>query len=137
MVKQMVIPALEAGDIVISDRFVDSAVAYQGYGRELGPDRIECVNALAIGDTMPDVTFLLDVEVADGMQRIGERNSASGGETDRIEKAGIEFHERVREGYLELAQQNLDRMQVIDGTLDVDVIANGIWGTIEEMLASQ
>jgi len=130
MVKQVVDPALAAGEIVISDRYVDSAVAYQGYGREMGADLIATINGLATGSTMPDVTFLIDQDIRVGMRRMQTRNIASGGESDRIEREDISFHERVRAGYLQIAQNDPDRFVLIDGTLDQDAIAEIVWGEV-------
>lgn len=134
MVKQVVVPALEAGEIVISDRYVDSAVAYQGYGREMGPDMIECVNSLATGGVLPDVTFLLDVEVQVGMQRIQQRNLAFGVTSDRIEREDAAFHERVRSGYLAIAGKNPGRFIVLDGKLEQGRLSELIWSSIEKLL---
>jgi dTMP kinase len=130
MVKQVVDPSLAAGEIVVSDRFVDSAVAYQGYGREMGADLIATVNGLATGATMPDVTFLIDVDVRVGMQRMQHRNIASGGESDRIEREDITFHERVRAGYLQIAKKEPGRFVLIDGTLDQAAIAEIVWNEV-------
>ncbi len=134
MVKQVVNPALEAGEVVISDRFVDSAVAYQGYGRELGPELIGSVNALAIGKTMPDLSFLLDIEVHAGMQRMRDRGITSGEQADRIEREDFAFHERVRQGYLEIAKGADDRFTIIDGGLPQDEIEQAIWQKVEPVL---
>jgi dTMP kinase len=134
MVKQVVDPALEAGELVISDRYVDSAVAYQGYGREMGPELIKSVNALAIDGTLPDVTFLLDIEVHAGMQRMRDRSIASGAEIDRIEREEMSFHQRVKEGYLEIAQASPDRFVIIDGSLPQEEIEKVIWGKVEPRL---
>lgn len=134
MVKQVVNPALEAGEIVISDRFVDSAVAYQGYGREMGAELIESVNALAIGDTLPDVTFLFDLDVQSGFRRVQDRNIATGGKSDRIESEDISFHERVKAGYEEIAAKYPDRFIRLDGSLSQDRLAELIWCEIEKRL---
>jgi len=134
MVKQVVEPALEAGEIVISDRFIDSAVAYQGYGRKVGADLVESVNKLAIGSTMPDISFLLDVDVQEGMQRMRDRNIVQGSRNDRIENEALSFHERVREGYLEIARKHGGRFTVIDGSLGQEEIAEMIWRKVEPLL---
>lgn len=134
MVKQVVNPALAAGEVIISDRFVDSAVAYQGYGREMGADLIESVNALAIGATSPDITFLFDLDVNAGLQRMHDRNLATGGQSDRIEREDIAFHERVREGYRQISERNPERVVVVDASLPQDDIAAIVWGEIERRL---
>jgi dTMP kinase len=134
MVKRVVNPALAAGEVVISDRFIDSAVAYQGYGRKMGAGLIESVNALAIGGTMPDVSFLIDVAVQVGMERMRDRNIAVGGQVDRIERETIAFHDRVRQGYLEIAAKNARRFVLLDGTLPKEETAAAVWARIEPML---
>lgn len=134
MVKQVVVPALEAGEIVISDRYVDSAVAYQGYGRQMGPDLIASVNALATGGVLPAVTFLLDVEVQAGLQRIQQRNFAAGVASDRIEREDVAFHERVRSGYLAIAGNNPGRFVILDGKLAQGRLSEIIWSHVEKLL---
>ena len=136
MVKQVVNPALAAGEVIISDRFVDSAVAYQGYGREMGAELIASVNALAIGSTIPDVTFLFDMDVQSGLRRVQDRNLASGGESDRIEREDISFHERVREGYRQIAEKNPDRFVIMDASLSPEDVAVKVWSEIERRLPS-
>lgn len=134
MVQQVVVPALEAGEIVVSDRFVDSAVAYQGYGREMGADLIESVNSLATRGVLPAVTFLFDVKVQVGLQRIQQRNIASGVQSDRIEREETAFHERVRSGYLAIAKKNPGRFKVLDGTLEQNRLSDLVWATVEKLL---
>ncbi len=107
-VREVVAPALNAGKIVICDRYVDSTLAYQAYGRGLDPVEVAMVSDWASGGLLPCLTFLLDITVDAAFKRI------SGGSLDRIEKMDRDFHERVYHGYLDLAARNPDRVRVID-----------------------
>lgn len=106
---------IEKGKIVISDRHTDSSLAYQGYGRELDIDRIDMLNNIATSGLKPDITFVFDVDVQTSMQRVGKNK-------DRMESAGVEFFNRVRHGYLEIAKKEPERVKVIDGSDSVDNI---------------
>ena len=108
-------PAVKQGKIVLCDRHIDSTVAYQGYGRGLDIERINMLNNLATNGTKPDLTFVFDVDVETSMKRVGK-------EKDRMESAGVEFHNRVRQGYLELAKQEPQRIKVIDATKSIEEI---------------
>lgn len=108
-------PAVKAGKIVLCDRHIDSTVAYQGYGRGLDIERINMLNTLATNGKKPDLTFVFDVDVETSMKRVGK-------EKDRMESAGIDFHNRVRQGYLELAKQEPQRIKVIDATKSIEEI---------------
>lgn len=108
-------PAVKAGKIVLCDRHIDSTVAYQGYGRGLDIERINMLNDLATNGKKPDLTFVFDVDVETSMKRVGK-------EKDRMESAGIDFHNRVRQGYLELAKQEPNRIKVIDATKSIEEI---------------
>lgn len=108
-------PAVKEGKIVLCDRHIDSTVAYQGYGRGLNIDRINMLNNLATNGKKPDLTLVFDVDVETSMKRVGK-------EKDRMESAGIDFHNRVRKGYLELAKQEPNRIKVIDATKSIEEI---------------
>lgn len=108
-------PAVKEGKIVLCDRHIDSTVAYQGYGRGLDIERINMLNNLATNGKKPDLTFVFDVDVETSMKRVGK-------EKDRMESAGIDFHNRVRQGYLELAKQEPNRIKVIDATKSIEEI---------------
>ena len=105
---------IEQGRIVISDRHTDSSLAYQGYGRELDVNKIDMLNNIATSGLKPDLTFVFDIDVETSMNRIGK-------EKDRMESSGREFFERVRQGYLKIAQKEPDRIKVINA---VDSIEN-------------
>ncbi len=108
-------PAVNAGKFVLCDRHTDSTVAYQGYGRGLDLERINQLNDIATNGRKPDLTFLFDIDTETSMQRVGK-------EKDRMESAGLEFHNRVRNGYLKLAKQEPERIKVIDATKSIEEI---------------
>lgn len=110
---EKVIPALKEGAIVLCDRFVDSSLAYQGYARGLGIDEVLQINEFAIGDTMPNMTLYFDIEPAQGLQRI---HANSEREINRLDLESLSFHEKVREGYLSLANRFSERIKVIDAS---------------------
>ena len=108
-------PALKEGTIVLCDRHTDSTVAYQGYGRGLDLEQIHRLNKIATSGLKPDLTIVLDVDVETSQQRVGA-------EKDRMESAGIEFFERVRNGFLEIAKQEPERVKVVDSTQPIEEI---------------
>jgi len=114
-VASLVRPALDRGAVVISDRYLDSSVAYQGAARSLGKEEVRRLSLWATDGLVPQLTVLLDVPVAVGASRVG-------GQQDRIESAGLEFHEAVRAEFLQLAAAEPGRWVVIDGTLPVDEV---------------
>jgi dTMP kinase len=128
-VAEVIRPALEHKDIVICDRFSDSTVAYQGYGRGLDLDDVHMVNRMATRGLVPDLTVLLNVPVEMGLGRkAGEKLP------DRIGQEGAQFHERVRQGYLAMAAREPDRFLVRDGTLPPEEITRTIWRRLEPLL---
>jgi dTMP kinase len=122
----VIAPALAAGRTVVCDRFVDSTLAYQGYGRGLSLDRIRALHRALLGDLRPDLTVLLDVTVATGLARVGRRGAG-----DRIESERQAFHERVRGGYLEMAAQQPERWVVIDAEADPEVVAMAVRAAVQ------
>lgn len=123
VVSEVIRPALQEGSIVLCDRFTDATVAYQGYGRGLRLELIRELNGIATGGLYPGATFLLDCPASVGLRRIKERSALSHGrDPDRLEQEGIEFHERVRQGYLDLAEQDRGRIVVLDARQDVRVL---------------
>ena len=129
LINEVVGPALEEGRAVISDRFVDSSLVYQGMARGLGVDTVYEVNKLAIGKYMPDVTFLLDLPAQVGISRKKGQK-----ELDRMELESIDFHEKVAKGYRELAKRFPERIRTIDATLPVESISNLIKDSISAIL---
>lgn len=120
----VILPALEEGNTVICDRYVDSTIAYQGYGRGMDVAGLREMNRLTAGDIMPDITFLLDLPVQKGISRAGSRNRQAGTviSEGRFDSESLDFHHRVREGYLELARQSPARIKVIDADRDPEKI---------------
>ena len=110
-------PAVARGEIVLCDRHTDSTVAYQGYGRELDIEQIKMLNNIATSGLKPDLTFIFDIDI-DTTQKIVGKNK------DRMESAGIEFFKRVRNGYLEIAKQEPERVKVLDGSKSIETIHN-------------
>lgn len=108
-------PAVDAGKIVLCDRHTDSSVAYQGYGRGLDIEKINMLNNLATNGKKPDITFVFDIDTETSMKRVGK-------EKDRMESAGFEFHTKVRNGYLEIAKKEPERIKVIDASKSIEEI---------------
>lgn len=118
-------PALEAGKIVLCDRFIDSSLAYQGYARGLGMDEVLTINQFAIEHMMPSLTLYFDIDPELGLSRI---NQHSGREVNRLDLEAIEFHYKVREGYELLLQQFPERMYKVDASLPIeDVFKEAEW----------
>ena len=112
-VSEVMKPALEKGRVVICDRFADSTFVYQCFVRGINKEIVETMNNFAVGDMHPDVTFVLDVEPEEGLKRAMLRNQKHSRGRDRIESESIDFHNRVREGYLKLAQEYPERVYLI------------------------
>jgi len=121
-IKELIEPALNSGNVVITDRFSDSTLAYQGYGRGLDLSLIESLNRTATGGLSPDLTIVLDVDVREGLSRNLEIKS------DRLETEDIEFHEKVRKGFIEIAKKEPERVFIIE-------TKNGIEKTHNEIVA--
>lgn len=123
LVREVIKPALERGMCVIADRFFDSTTVYQGAARRLNPEIIEQLNAFAVGDCIPDMTFVLDVDEGTA----GTRMQHQPRRPDRMEQQPAEFYERVRDGYRQLATHEPHRIVLIDGTRHADEIETEIW----------
>ena len=114
---EKVFPATRAGKIVICERFLDSSLAYQGYGRQLGFDEVLSINLFAIENTYPDMTIYLDVDEEVGLARLKDRSFK-----DRLDQESIEFHHRVSEGYKEVLRRFKDRIEIIDASKDKETV---------------
>jgi dTMP kinase len=125
-VETLIKPAIALGKIVISDRFADSTRAYQAYGHGFPLETIETLNTLALDDFKPDLTFIFDMPVADGLARAGKRISATNSAEDRFERLGLEFHENMRQGYLEIAKREPERCVVINAARSIDEVAENL-----------
>jgi len=126
LVREIIKPALERGMCVIADRFFDSTTVYQGAARKLDRRMIDRFNEFAVGDCVPDITFVLDVDAATAAARMQHETRKS----DRMEQQPTEFYERVREGYRELATHEPKRIVLINGSRDPDEIETEIWKTL-------
>lgn len=120
-------PAINSGKIVLCDRHTDSSVAYQGYGREQNIDNINMLNELAVNGVHPDLTIVFDIDTETSMARVGA-------EKDRLESAGIEFHKRVRNGYLEIAKKNPQRIKVVDASQTIEDVQRDVIKIVEDVL---
>jgi dTMP kinase len=129
-VRRCIRPALARGAWVVSDRFTDSTMAYQGYGHGLGRAPVEALAALTLDGLHPDLTLVLDLPVDEGLARAGGR----GGAEARYERMAVAFHERLRAGFLEIARAEPDRCVVIDARRDPDEVAGAILAAVAERL---
>lgn len=136
-VEKLIKPAIADGKIVICDRFTDSTVAYQGYGHGFDIPTIRQIESLTLGGFKPDLTFILDLPVADGLARsLRQKDVSTGKENteDRFEKLKIDFHEKLRQGFLEIAKEDQSRCVVVDAMQTADDVYNAIWGRIKNAL---
>ncbi|KAF0135299.1 MAG: tmk [Candidatus Saganbacteria bacterium] len=125
-VEKIIKPALSAGKIVISDRYIDSTIAYQLGGRGLPEDMVRYINWISSRGLLPDITFLLDIKIEEGLQRTVER-----GVMNRFEKEIMAFHERVKEKYMDIASKNPQRIKVIDTYRSIDEVQREIRGFLK------
>lgn len=135
-VNEIIVPALESDKIVLCDRFTDSTLAYQGYGRGIDVSWLRQLNDTASAAVRPDLTFLFDCPVEMGLARAARRSAQSAGrpQEDRFEREELEFHERVRQGFLELARAEPERFRIIDASRSVAEIAKRIREIIDREL---
>jgi len=127
LVAQIIRPALANGCVVLCDRYTDSTLAYQGNGRGLDLDALRAMNAFATGGLEPDRTFLLDVDVQEGLRR----RHAEGGAITRLDAESVAFHERVAVGYRALAAAEPERWRVVDASAAVEAVVEAVWAAIE------
>lgn len=139
LVEEVIRPALGQRRTVICDRYVDSTVAYQGYGRGLDIDTVKAINRSAVAGVMPDVTIVIDMDPAAGIKRawsrIEERKLEGGPCEDRFEKEALDFHTRVRDGYLAIAKAEPERVRVVDGNGEIGSIHKAICDIIGAMIS--
>ncbi|HIH31739.1 TPA: dTMP kinase [Candidatus Woesearchaeota archaeon] len=133
LIREKVKPYLKQGYYVLSDRLHDSSTAYQGYGRGLDLNAINTVNNLALGNIIPDLTFIINITVEEMNKRKSQKLHR---ELDRIELNDNDFYQRVRDGYLQIADKYQDRIKIIDGTKSIDMIHREIMKIIEEYRSS-
>ncbi|ULL13299.1 dTMP kinase [Paenibacillus sp. H1-7] len=131
---EKIVPALEQGQVVICDRFIDSSLAYQGYARGLGIDEVLTINQFAIDRLFPDLTLYLDVRPEEGLRRI---HSRQGREINRLDLESLSFHQKVREGYLQLAERFADRIVIIDANRSMDEVFVDVKEQLQSFLDKQ
>lgn len=125
-IKEIVMPALLRGEVVITDRFSDSTMAYQGYGRGIGLDLIDSLDSVATGRLRPHLTILLDIDVETGLMRNRKLQKH-----DRLELEDISFHEKVRKGFLGMAAREQDRIRLVDCSGDIEAVHRNIVGIVD------
>lgn len=140
-VEEFIKPRLAKGEIVLSDRYTDATLAFQGYGREFDIEMCRRINRLATSGLVPDLTLLFDLSVEDALQRISERKRAASADKaphdeSRLDNEAVEFHRRVRAGYLEIAAAEPERFRVIDAGGDVDQTWTATKKVLEEFFAA-
>jgi dTMP kinase len=136
-IAEIIRPAQNAGTVVLCDRFADSTVVYQGYGRGLDVAMLHKLNDIAVAGAWPQLTILLDLEPEQGLRRALARNLKEGtcATEGRFEAEDIDFHSRIREGYLALASLHPHRIATIDATPDVAAVAQAVWQVVAQRLA--
>lgn len=134
LVREVIRPALAAGEIVVCDRFYDSTTAYQGFGRQLNLEHVKTVVDFAVGDTRPDITLLLQVPAEVSAQRVRSRQATMPFVRDRIEEADQNFFDRVAEGFKAIAAAEPKRVKVVNGALPVEVVCAKIWDWVQPIL---
>lgn len=130
LVEEIIRPALKEGKVVICDRFVESSAVYQGIARGMGIELVYEVNKFAIGDTMPDLTIMLDLDAKTGISR--KKKQA---ELDRMEREAMDFHVKVVEGYRQLAKMHPERIYTVDGNLSIEDIHRKIIAEIDKIIS--
>jgi dTMP kinase len=135
-VAEIVRPALERGDIVVSDRFTDSTLAYQGEGRGLGFEKVMAAHKLALGELLPDLTICLTLDLETGLGRAQQRNLSNDGPASeaRLDRQSLEFHRRVAEGYRKIAQLEPERFRLVAGEGAPEMVAERIWREVAPLV---
>ncbi len=130
-VDEFIKPALDAGKVVLSDRFTDSSLVYQGYGRGLGPENVAALDRMACRGLVPALTIFVDIDLKTSIHRARDRNTAETSDETRLDDESLDFHRTVHEAYLELAKRDSYRYRVVDGTAGMDAIEAAIWKIVE------
>ena len=128
-IEKLLKPALAEGKVIVCDRFTDSTIAYQGYGRGVDIDKIREIEKLSIGDFKPDLTFILDIDVKTGLERSNKRlaeDSDDDKTEDRFERLDVSFHEKLREGFLDIARKEEERCYILNATQSIEDLAEEI-----------
>lgn len=136
-VEEVIQPALSEGRVVLSDRFTDATVAYQGYGRKLGVPAVRQVESVACQGVQPDLTILLEIDIETGVRRALRRNADQSDDESRMEQESREFHERVAKGYAALLAADPERIKKIDGRGSIGEVAARIEAAVERFLSQR
>lgn len=134
LVREIIRPALANNEIIICDRFYDSTTAYQGYGREMDLAHVKTVIDFAVGDTRPKLTLFLHVPPEVSSERLKSRQATLPFIRDRFEEADQKFFERVAQGFMRIAEQEPDRVKIVNGVQPMDVVCQSIWELIQPLL---
>lgn len=129
LVREIILPALKDDRVVLCDRFFDSTTVYQGVGRRIDPQAVAAINKFAVGACQPDLTLVIDLDPRMGLDRARGRELF-----DRMENQALEFYERVRQGYLDLAKREPKRVKVVDGSRGVETVGQEIWDLVKHVL---
>jgi dTMP kinase len=129
LVREIIQPALAEGRVVICDRYFDSTTVYQGVGRKLDSQAVAAINRFAIGTCLPDLTLVIDLDPRLGLERARGRELF-----DRMENQSLEFYDRVRQGYRELARTEPHRVKIVDGSQSLEIVGQQIWALVERVL---
>ncbi len=132
LMKRVILPSLERGEWVLCDRFIDSTMAYQGYARGMDIKTLDQINDFAVHGRKPDLTILLDLEVNRGFERLKHRYADGVDSADRFEREALDFHQRVRDGYHQLAILDAERFRIVNSDRPVDVVSNEIWLAVKD-----
>jgi dTMP kinase len=136
-VEEAILPALEQGQIVVSDRFTDSSIAYQGAGRGLGWDTVLQVDRIACRGLKPDLTLCIDIDTETGLARAHSRNRNETGKSEsRLDEQAVEFHQKARAAYHELARREPRRFRLIDGGGAPEAVAEKVWDAVTKLLGN-
>jgi dTMP kinase len=133
---EIIVPALNAGHIVVSDRFTDSTLAYQGAARGIGFDAVRRTHHLALGTLWPDLTICITVDLVEGLQRAHQRNRSAVSYENRIDEQSLDFHRAVLEGYRQIALEEPQRFRMIDGSGSITAVAERVWREVQPALPS-
>ena len=136
-VDQWILPALAQGQIVISDRFTDSTLVYQGVGRGLGAELVYEVDRIACRGLVPELTLVIDIDTEAGLARARSRNREAQGVETRIDEQAVSFHRKVRDAYHQLAADEPRRVRIIDGGRDESAVAQDVWDAVRPLIESR
>jgi dTMP kinase len=135
----VVLPALKSGAIVLTDRFTDSSLVYQGIARGLGFEKVRELHRLALGDLMPELTVCIEIDLETSLERARSRNSGrnSGGNETRFDEQSLAFHRKVREAYHRIAREESGRFRIVDGNGTPEQVSERVWGLVQPVVAGR